>query len=127
MFIGWRGTVRAAPTGRGALSRDASEATTVTPAADSAGARFGLSWVTCGSATRPECSPVTSSLALTLMPLPRAQVRLSVTCDWMSAWDTHTGLPEASVWQRHGVTVKSCTQPRYRWLYVWLSQRNCAR
>src|SRR5579859_925314 len=116
MFIGCRGTVRAAPTERGAVSREASEAMTVTPVADSAGARFGLSWVTCGSATRPECSPVTSSLALTLIPLLRAQVRLSLICDCTSVRDTHTVCPEASLVHRHGVTVKSCTQPRYMWL-----------
>src|SRR5690348_8381994 len=116
MFIGCRGTVRAAPTARGEPSREASEARTVTPLADSAVARFGLSWVTWGRATRPECSPVTSSLALTLMPWPRAQVRLSLICDWMSALDTHTVAPDALVWHRHGVTVKSCTQPRYMWL-----------
>src|SRR5690242_10285417 len=123
MFIGNRFSVIAGPTGRGAGSRDASEAITLTPLAASAEPRLGLSLGTCGSDLSPECSPVTSSLAVMAIPLLRAQSTFCLIWALMSACDTHLVLPSALVAHCHGTTVKSCTQPRYRCEYVWLSQR----
>src|SRR3954466_11692082 len=112
MFIGNRGTVVALPTGRAVCSREASEATYLTPLALSAGARFGLSAGICGRVLRPECSPVTSSLASSGRPLDLAQSTFCLICAEMSACDTHCVWPAAVV-QVHGTTVKSWTQPRY--------------
>src|SRR6185312_15379360 len=123
MFIGQRRSVTAGPTGRDVGSREASEAMTFTPVADSAGARLGLSVGICGSDARPECSPVTTSLAVIGMPLLLAQVTFLVIAVVMSAWLTHWVWPPL-VAHCHGVTVKSCTQPRYGWSYVWLMNRN---
>src|SRR5690348_15850066 len=114
MFIGCRGTVRAGPTVRGAVSRDASDARILMPALDRAGARLGLSVGICGSDARPECSPVTTSLAVIGRPLFLAQVTFLVIAVVMSAWLAHWVCPPL-VAHRHGVTVKSCTQPRYGW------------
>src|SRR5690349_7063188 len=120
MFIGCRGTVRAAPTVRGALSREASDASTLMPVAVSAGARFGLSTGICGRDFSPECSRVTTSLAVIGMPCCWAQVTFWLISDWIVDCGVHWVLPSGLVAQRHGVTVKSCTQPRYRCEYVWL-------
>src|SRR5690349_24861529 len=107
MFIGQRFSVTAGPTGREVGSRDASEAMTLTPLPLRAGARFGLSTLICGSDLRPECSPVTSSLAVRLIPLPRAQSTFCLIWVLMSAWVTQLVLPSAFVAHRHGTTVKS--------------------
>src|SRR5262245_4576135 len=128
MFIGCRGTVRVEPTVRGAGSREASEPVYLTPVCASAGPKFGLSVGICGSDSSPECSPVTSSARSTLIPLRLAQLTLSSTCAAMSACETHCVAPVVgSVAHRHGCAVKSCTQPRYWWLNVWLTQRNWDR
>src|SRR4051812_47695369 len=118
MFIGQRFSVVAGPIGRGAGSREASEAMTLIPLALSAGARFGLSTLICGRDLSPECSPVTSSLAVMLIPLPRAQSTFCLICAVMSAWVTHLVLPSALFAHCHGTTEKSWTQPRYRCEYV---------
>src|SRR3954447_14402332 len=115
MFIGCRGTVRADPTVRGPLSREASEAIVLMPAAVMAGARFGLSVGICGSVLRPECSPVTTSDASIVMPLPFAQLTLSVICLVMVCWLAHCTLPPASVAHCQGTTAKFWVQPRYGW------------
>src|SRR4051794_33462238 len=115
MFIGCRGTVRADPMVRGPLSREASEAIVLMPAAVRAGARFGLSVAICGSVFRPECSPVTTSDASIVMPLPFAQLTLSVISLVMVCWLTHSVVPLASVAHCHGTTVKFWVQPRYGW------------
>src|SRR6185369_3797575 len=113
MFIGQRRSVTAGPTGRDVGSREASEAMTFTPVAVSAGARLGLSAAICGSDLRPECSPVTNSVASMAIPLLRAQVTLSRICAVMSACDTQAVEPYPSVPHCHGETAKSCTQPTY--------------
>src|SRR5436309_1015617 len=115
MFMGCRGTVMAWPTARGCVSREASDPVYLTPTADSAAAKLGLSVGICGRDLRPECSPLTRSRASRLIPLPLAQFTLSLTCAVIWACDTHWMAPVVgSVAQRHGVTEKSCTQPRYR-------------
>src|SRR3954465_2053926 len=107
MFIGNRGTVVALPTGRAVDSREASEARYFTLFALRAGARFGLSAGICGSDLRPECSPVTSSAASIAMLFDLAQSTFCLICAVMSACETHWSV------HFHGVTLKSCTQPRY--------------
>ncbi len=79
----------------------------------SAVARFGLSRLCWGRILVPECSPVTSSFGRIGSALLVANRMLSAIWELISDWLTHTTLPEASVRQRHGMTVKSCWQPRY--------------
>src|SRR3712207_1081124 len=106
MFIGYRGTVRAGPIMRGSASRDRSGAMVWMPDWVSAGARLGLSVGICGSLLRPECSPVTTSVASMLTWLFLAQVTLSVICCAISCWVRHWVLPAASLVHCHGTTEK---------------------
>src|SRR5665811_1850322 len=112
MFIGCRGTVLAGPTMRWSCSRDASEATLDMPLVESALARLGLSMGCCGGTAKPLCSPVTRSDVESFTLFLFAQAMFWLISEEMSAADMYSVLPPLSVWQRHGMTVKSCRQPR---------------
>lgn len=124
MFIGWRGTVRALPTRRTSVSREASAAIHWTPLRRKAIGRFGLSTGICGKDFSPECSPVTSSLARTDRPLALPHVRFLTICFSMTSAETHFVPPLGVVAHRHGSVDQSWTHPRYGWDQVWLRKRS---
>lgn len=101
------------PTARWPLSREASLAVHLTPLVTREGARYGLSLVSWGAVSRPECSPVTSSLLSSVMWCAAAQSRLFLIWPVMVAWSTQTVLPPASLVHFQGTTETSCRQPRY--------------
>src|SRR3954451_23241308 len=94
MFIGWRGRVEVDPMTRGPVSREASDAVTTMPCVASAAARFGLSLGCWGVVTRPECSPVTSTVGLKVLPrcaLPQSM--LVLISDSIRAWERYRYVP----------------------------------
>ena len=120
--IGCLGTPSAAPTYRMSGSREASRAIHLMPSGPITASRLGLSAGCWGGIGSPVYSPVATTPGSAGIPFRSAQAKLSSIWLLMRAGPAAHTMRPSDVTHFQGTTVKSCLQPMYAWVYVWLTQ-----